>query len=478
MGSSTFNQDSLRLTENVRRMSERWYFLRMTAGSSSQYIRRLGVFDTTMVVIGGIIGAGIFLNPAIVAQRVHTPAFILTAWIIGGAVALIGALSFAELGARRPQAGGGYIYLTEIFGPLPAFLYGWTFLFIINSGGIAAVAVTFARYTADLFALSVVWIKPLAAGVLVMLSGVNYFGIRFGSMTQNIFTVLKLLALAILIGTGLFFAQGASSVTSAVLAPAEGSSVIRMLGYALIPVLFAYGGWQYSNNIASEIVSPERTLPKALAIGMGVVVAVYVLANVAYIRVLGAAGLASSLAPAADTMRAVMGPAGGALMAAGIIMSTIGFVNSGILSAPRMLQAMAADGLFFRFASKLHPRYHTPTGGIVIQAVWAIVLVMSGTYGQLLDYVVFGDWIFFGLIVCTVFGYRRRDASDAAPRTYRAPGYPVLPALFVMAAAFVVVSAVWSNPRNALLGVVLIAAGVPAFVFWRGKNRVGNSAAA
>jgi APA family basic amino acid/polyamine antiporter len=450
----------------------------MTDSPFTGYVRRLGVFDTTMVVIGGIIGAGIFLNPAIVAQRVHTPAFILTAWIIGGAVALIGALSFAELGARRPQAGGGYIYLTEVFGPLPAFLYGWTFLFIINSGGIAAVAVTFARYTADLFALSVAWIKPLAAGVLVILSGVNYFGVRSGSITQNLFTVLKLLALAILIGAGLFFAQPAASAGSAsVISPIEGVSVVRALGYALIPVLFAYGGWQYSNNMASEIVSPERTLPKALAIGMVVVVAVYFLANVAYIRVLGPAGLASSLAPAADTMRALMGPAGGALMAVGIIMSTIGFVNSGILSAPRMLQAMAADGLFFRFASRLHPRYRTPTGGIVIQAAWAIVLVMSGTYGQLLDYVVFGDWIFFGLIVCTIFGYRRRDTPEVSARTYRAPGYPLLPALFVATAAFVVISAVWSNPRNALLGAVLIAAGIPAFIFWSRRKLVSDNAA-
>src|SRR6266487_4281212 len=221
--------------------------------ASAQYIRRLGVFDTTMVVIGGIIGAGIFLNPAIVAQRVHTSAFILTTWVVGGAVALVGALYFAELGARRPKAGGGYIYLREVFGPLPAFLYGWTFLFIINSGGIAAVAVTFARYSADLFALSTEYVKPLAAGLLVMLSGVNYFGVRFGSVTQNIFTVLKLLALTILIGAGVFFAHGPAATTPLyATTPIEGVGVVRALGYALIPVLFAYGGWQYSNNIASE----------------------------------------------------------------------------------------------------------------------------------------------------------------------------------------------------------------------------------
>jgi APA family basic amino acid/polyamine antiporter len=306
-----------------------------------------------------------------------------------------------------------------------------------------------------------------------MLSGVNYFGVRSGSITQNIFTVLKLLALATLIGAGIFFAHGAaSSIAQDNASPIAGLGVIRALGYALIPVLFAYGGWQYSNNIASEIVAPERTLPKALAIGTGIVVAVYLLANIAYLRVLGPSGLAASLAPAADTMRAVMGPIGGALMAAGIMVSTIGFVNSGILSAPRMLQAMAADGLFFRFAARLHPRYHTPTGGIVIQAVWAIVLVLSGTYGQLLDYVVFADWIFFGLIVCTVFGYRRRDVTaDSTTSTYRTPGYPVLPALFVITAAFVVVSVIWSNPRNAALGMILMGVGIPAFIFWRGKNR-------
>jgi APA family basic amino acid/polyamine antiporter len=436
------------------------------AAGASNYLRRLGVFDTTMIVVGGIIGAGIFLNPAIVAQRVHTTPFILAAWIIGGGIALIGALTFAELGARRPQAGGGYVYLTEAFGPLPAFLYGWTFLIIINSGGIAAVAVTFARYTADLFQLSSSYIKPLAAALLVALSGVNYFGVRSGSVTQNIFTVLKLVALAILIGAGIFFASGAPPAQNDV-ASVESFGTVRALGYALIPVLFAYGGWQYSNNIASEIVEPERTLPKALAIGTAIVLAVYLLANVAYIRALGPTGLANSLAPAADTMRAIMGPAGGALMAAGIMVSTIGFVNSGVLSAPRMLQAMASDGLFFRFAARLHPRYHTPAGGIMLQAAWAIILVMSGTYGQLLDYVVFADWIFFGLIVCTVFAYRRRDGASSHATTYRTPGYPLLPALFVVSAVFVVVSVIISNPRNAMLGAALMALGIPAFIFWR-----------
>ena len=439
-----------------------------SANAAATYVRRLGVFDTTMVVIGGIIGAGIFLNPAIVAQRVHSSAFILAVWVLGGAVALVGALAFAELGARRPEAGGGYIYLTETFGPPYAFLYGWTFLFIINSGGIAAVSVTFARYAVDLFALSSSWVKPLAAALLIGLSGVNYLGIRSGSITQNIFTVLKLLALATLIAVGIFF-SGVGAQTRETLAPIGGINVLRALGIALIPVLFAYGGWQYQNNIASEILNPRRTIPRAMIIGMAVVVAVYVLANVAYLKTLGAAGLETSLAPAADTMRAVTGPVGGALIAAGIMFSAIGFVNTGILSAPRMLQAMAADGLFFRFAARLHPKYKSPSGGILIQTVWALALALSGTYGQLLDYVVFGDWIFFALIVATIFPYRRRDRDQPSSDTsaYRMPGYPLLPALFIIVAGFVVLSAIWSNPRNAALGVVLIAAGIPAFLFWR-----------
>jgi APA family basic amino acid/polyamine antiporter len=305
---------------------------------------------------------------------------------------------------------------------------------------------------------------------------VNYFGVRSGSVTQNIFTVLKLVALAILIGAGIFFASGPVSPETQT-QTLEGLGILRALGYALIPILFSYGGWQYSNNIASEIVEPERTLPRALSIGTAIVLAVYLLANVAYIRTLGPSRLADSFAPAADTMRAIMGPAGGALMAAGIIVSTIGFVNSGILSAPRMLQAMAADGLFFRFTAKLHPRYHTPSGGIVLQAIWAIVLVLRGSYGQLLDYVVFADWIFFGLIVCTVFAYRRKDVTGGGAEqtdTYHTPGYPLLPLLFVISAVFVVISVVWSNPLNAILGTGLMTLGIPAFLYWRRSQRHGT----
>lgn len=454
------------------------------------YARRLGLFDGTMVVVGGIIGAGIFLNPAIVAQRVGSPGLILAAWALGGAVALLGALCFAELGARRPEAGGGYVYLREALGPLPAFLYGWTLLLVINSGGIAAVGMTFASYAADLAGLPAALVKPLAIAAIALLTVINYLGIRPGATTQNVFTILKLVALGGLILAGLALAArvaGAGEAAEAAGAAPQGASAVAVaLGAALIPVLFAFGGWQNANFVAGEIREPQRNLPRALLLGVGIVVATYLLANLAYVTTLGAAGLAASAAPASDTMRALLGPAGGTFIAAGIVLSTFGFLNLSILAAPRVYQAMADDGLFFRWAARLHPRYRTPAGAIVFQSAWAVVLLLSGTYGQLLDWVVFGDWIFFGLVVVTLFVYRARDGSGGPVRaedgatpdaavtpdepTFRAFGYPWLPACFVLVAGIVVISSVASNPVNALLGSLLIGAGVPVFLFWRRRQ--------
>jgi len=439
------------------------------------YERRLNLLDAAMVVIGGTIGGGIFLNPAVVAQRAHTATFVLLTWIIGGAIAVAGALCYAELGARRPQAGGGYVYLREMWGPLPAFLYGWMFLWVVNTGGIAAVAVTFARYFADLAHLPVRDVIPIAIGAIVLLSFVNYLGIRAGAVTQNIFTVLKLIALAALICAGIFFVHLAMPSVSPVppLTPIPSGDVVRVLGTALIPVLFAYGGWAHLNNVAGEIRNPERTIPRAIIIGIFVVMTVYVLANVAYLRTLGAAGLAASTAPASETMRAIFGATGGTLIGMGVVASTFGFVNLSILSAPRILQQMAHDGLFFKRAAVLHPKYRTPHVAIWVQAVWAIALVLSGTYGQLLDYVVFGDWLFAAAVVVTVFAYRRADVAramsgnDGEPRGYRVPGYPVVPICFIIVSLYVVVSTVISAPRNAMYGAIIILAGVPAFYAWQ-----------
>jgi len=442
------------------------------------YARRLGLFSGTMAVVGGIIGGGIFRTPAVVAERVGSAGLALSAWVLGGVVALIGAFCYGELGQRRPRAGGGYVYLRETWGPLPAFLYGWTLLLVIATGAIAAIAVTFANYALALAGLPERLTVPLAVGAIVLVSGINYVGVRPAAVTQNIFTILKLVALAALIGAGLLAAPSTALYRPLPpsTAPEGWWGVVVGVGAALVPILFTYGGWQQTNFIAEEIIDAERNLPRALVTGVAGVVVVYVLANVAYLRVLGSAGLAASIAPAAEVMRALLGPAGGTLIAAGIALSTFGFLNLVILVTPRVLQAMAADGLFFPRLAELHPVYRTPAAAILVQAGWAVVLTVSGTFGQLVDYVAFGDWIFFGLTVAGLFIYRARDRSggDPAPAAaFRVPGYPWTPGLFVLAAAYVVLSAVASNPKNAAIGGGLILLGMPVFYYWSRQARLG-----
>lgn len=435
------------------------------------YDRSLNLFDGTMLVIGGIIGAGIFLNPAIVAERTGSASLTLGVWALGGLVALIGAMCFGELGARAPHAGGSYVYLREIFGPLPAFLYGWTYLVVVNSGGIAAVSMTFAGYACRLVDAPERFIGPVAIAAIVVLSLVNFLGIRPSAITVNVFTIVRLAALAALIITGLAAASTSSPLAETAPSSTGSSplSLVGLVGVALLPVLFSYGGWQHSNHVAGEIARPERNLPLALLIGVSTVVAFYMLTNIAYLHALGIDGLAQSTAPAADTMTAVLGPVGGQLIGFGIMCSTFGFLSLVILAGPRIYQAMADDGVFFEQAATLHPRYRTPAGAIFIQALWAIVLTMSGSYGQLLDYVVFGDWIFFGLTVATIFFYRRRGSAPK-DSTARVWGYPFTPALFVLVALFTVVSSILSNPGNAAIGGTLIAAGIPTYYFWRRRH--------
>ncbi|OLB09014.1 MAG: permease [Gemmatimonadetes bacterium 13_2_20CM_69_27] len=436
------------------------------------YARRVGLFSGTMAVIGGIIGGGIFRTPAAVAERVGSPRLALAAWVVGGAIALVGAFCFGELGRRRPSAGGGYVYLRETWGPLPAFLYGWALLLVIATGAIAAVAVTFANYALALAGLSPGLTVPVAIGAIALLSGINYVGVKPAAVTQNVFTILKLAALAALIVAGLVLAVP-STVLHHPPPPATDRGgvvgVVVALGAALVPILFTYGGWQQTNFIAEEIIEPERNLPRALVLGVAGVVIVYLLANVAYLRVLGLGGLARSTAPAADVMRALLGPAGGTLIAAGITASTFGFLNLVILVTPRVLQAMAADGVFLPRLAVLHPRFRTPALAILVQAGWATVLTLSGTFAQLVDYVAFGDWIFFGLTVAGLFIYRAREAGGpggpgGAGRAFRVPGYPWTPGLFVLAALYVVASSILANPRNALIGAGLLALGVPVYL--------------
>jgi len=428
--------------------------------SDRGYLRRLRPLDAALIVVGSIIGGGIFLNPGIAAQRTGSGLSLLLMWVGAGVLTLIGALCYAELGARRPQTGGSYVYLREAFGPLAGFLFGWTMLLVIYSGSSAAVATIFASYAAAAFGLPPAMALPLTVGALVFIGGINLFGMKLGAQVQNLFTLLKLLAVAVLVASGLYLAGVGGQPVLAVDPAHVGAGFLG----ATLPVLFAYSGFTNLNNLAGEVSEPQRTLPRAMFFGMLLVIAAYVLVNVAYLAVLGHAGLATSSAPAADVMDRMAGPVGAKLIALGIAISTLGFCNITLVAGARVLQAMGADGLFFRSVAHLHPIYHTPNLALLLLVGWAIVLALSGSYGQLLDYATFGDWLASAAGVATLFWYRRHDAGTPS---FRMPGHPWLPLLFIGIVAFVVVMTIGDSPRNAGIGALIMLAGVPVYAVWR-----------
>lgn len=435
------------------------------------YSARLGLFSGSMLVVGGIIGSGIFRSPSEVAARVGTSTLTLTAWGLGALVALIGAFIYGELGARMPRAGGTYIYLRDAFGTLPAFLYGWALFFMIGSGAIAAVAVTGANYTTTLLGIDPSNAKIIATAIVVVLTALNIAGVEIGAITGNILTLLKLGAIAALVFAAFFLAPVHAAEmtlpTTELTVPSGAGATFLALSAALVPVLFAFGGWQQTNAIAEELVEPERTLPRALLVGVVIVVAAYLLINVAYLRALGVNGLAASAAPAADAMALYIGTAGRTLIAAGIVVSTVGFTCAVILMSARVYQAMAADGLFFARMADLHPRTRTPVFALVAQMIIVLVLLFSGTYGQLLDWVVFADWIFFGATAATLFVWRARDRKSGALQTrVRTPLHPFSTFIFIACALYVMIGAVTSNPANAVRGAIALTVGVPVYMYW------------
>lgn len=423
------------------------------------YARRLGTWDAAMIVVGGVIGSGIFLTPAAIARQTGSAAEVLAAWAVGGVIALIGALCYAELGTRRPQAGGGYVYLREAFGLVIAFVYGWNLLVVNHSGALAAVATVFVQYAGAAFGAKIENPGPWAVGTIVFLAGINWFGIRAGSLAQNILTVLKLAAIALLIAVGLA-ARGAPAPA----APPAPVSPFAFIG-ALMPVLFSYGGWYYVNDIAGEVRDPQRTIPRALVFGMLLVAACYLLANFAYLAVLGHDGLAASAAPAADLMRRAFGEPGARLIAAGIAISTLGFCNISMIGAARVFQVMGADGVFFRAAAHLHPRWRSPNVALLLLAAWACALALTGTFDQLLNYSTVGDWLGMAAVIATLFWYRRWRAAEAVP--FRTPWYPVLPLAFLAVVLWVVAVTVWSHPGDAGMGALITLLGLPVYWFWR-----------
>ena len=452
--------------------------------------RRLGLFDATMIVMGGIIGSGIFINPYVVAQQVHTPLLILGAWVLGGVIALAGAFIYAELAARCPDVGGQYAYLREAYHPSVAFIYGWALLLVTQTGGMAAVAITFSRYFLEITRAPLAdWmVATLALGSLTI---INCLGVRAGSSVQNGLMILKIAALAALVISGLFFITEPQNAWSPVLDRPLSPGLLTAMGAAMTPVMFAYGGWQTASFIAGEMREPRRDLARGLLLGVVGVILLYVMVNFVCLYALGAEGLAATRTPASTVMSLAFGRRGALLIAIGISISTLGFLSQGMLTAPRVYFAMAGDGLFFKSMAWLDPRTRVPVLAIALQGALAIVIALSGRYEQILNYVVSVDFIWFGLTAATIFVFRRRAAqgerpersgernkteafeikgqakSDSSSVDYRVPGHPVTTLLFVAACALIVIGTIYKYPANSAIGLMIVVAGIPVYLFWR-----------
>ena len=413
--------------------------------------RRIGLFDGTMVVMGGMVGAGIFITPAVVARSTANPFEMIAAWVAGGAAALLGALIYADLSRPRPLAGGQYVYLKEAFHPAVGFLYGWALLLVIQTGGMAVCAITFARYLLQLagaaFPESVV-----AAAALLALAVVNCFGVKAGARSQSALMVLKIAAIAAVIACG---ALGPPSISAA--APAAGAGFFA----ALIPVLFLYGGFQTACFVAGEMEDPRRDLPRALVSGVVLVIVLYVGVALGCARVLGKDRLAASAAPAMDVAFRVLGARGASLIAAGIAISSLGFLSQSILTAPRVYFAMAEDGAFLRSVGTVHARTRAPVAAILLQAAIAIALTLLGTYEVLLRYVVAIDFVFFALTASCLFVFRRRGER------VEMPGHPLTTLCFIAVCAAVVIATFREDPVHSLIGLALTSAGLPVYLLWR-----------
>ncbi len=422
-----------------------------------------------MVVMGGIIGSGIFINSYVVAQLVHTPSMILGAWIAGGMLALAGAFIYAELADRMPQVGGQYAYIREAYNPLLGFLFGWAELFVIGAGGSAAVVVTFARYFRDLTQIPVPvnLIGTVAVAVLIL---INCLGVRAGSGVQSLFMVLRIAGITLLIVCGGWFVwHGGPNVSwRPILDRPVSFDLLTVFGATMIPILFAYGGWQTSNFIASEIRDARKNLPRALLIGVIGVIVLYVSVNLIYVEALTPAGLAATGTPASAVMRHALGAFGERLIAVAIAISTIGFLSQSMLTFPRVYFAMAEDGVLPRGIARLSSQSRAPVTAIILQGAVTIAVVLLGTFEQILGYVVVMDWLFFGLTASCIFVFRAREKRAAVASGdqagYRVPGHPWTTLAFTSAAWLVVLNTIYKYPRNSGVALCILFAGIPVYI--------------
>jgi len=434
--------------------------------------RVLGLWDVVSIVIGGVIGSGIFLVPADIARNVGAPLLIFAVWIAGGMLSYFGALSFAEMGAAMPRAGGMYNFLREAFGPLPAFLFGWTLFLVIDSGAIATLTVAFAsNYLPYFVKISPYGQKIVAAAFILFVVIVNYVGVRWGANLQNLLTIIKFTALAAVCIIVFIFAKDASASNWVKPLPSGLSgSMFGAFGVALVASLWAYKGWEGATYSAGEVKRPERNLPMGLLIGTMACIVIYAVANMAYLYVFPASKIALSPRIASDVMNIVVGPIGGSIISIIILFSIAGAANQNFLCSPRVYFAMARDGLFFKRIADVHPRFLTPHFAIMVLGIWSLVLtLLLETFQALFTYVIFGQWLFFGLTVAAVFVLRRKRPD--MPRPYKTWGYPVTPAVFVLAALFISFNSLVQKPKESLFGLLIILLGLPAYLYWKRRSR-------
>ena len=420
--------------------------------------RELGLFDSISIVLGIVIGAGIFLVPSLIAQSINSGGWILTAWIVTGVLSFFGALAFAELGAMFPATGGQYVYLREAWGHLPAFLCGWTHFLISQSASVAYLSVSFAIYLSYFVRLGPWQAKGVALGIIAILTMVNYRGVRLGAWVQNFCTLAKIAGLAVIVISA-FFVPRVPSTT------AFGHVSVSAFGVAMIACLLAYDGWSAVSFVAGEVKNPEQTLLRALSIGMLLAIFVYVMVNLTYLKVLTIPEIAAADRVGALTAERTLGSAGATLVSITILLSIAGALNGRVLTQPRVYFAQARDGLFFRRFATVHPRYGTPSFSILMQGVWSAVLVVSGSFEVLIDYRIFGIWMLNVITVAGIIELRRKRPD--LPRPYRMWGYPFTPLAFIAVGSAFMINTLIQRPGTSLIGLAIMAAGIPVYYLWR-----------
>jgi basic amino acid/polyamine antiporter, APA family len=437
--------------------------------------RTLRLRDLLLLFIGSVIGSGIFLTPGLILRQLHgSVGLSLLVWVVGGILSLLGALTYAELAAANPEAGGLYCYIRDGFGRIPAFLYGWCLFLVISSASIAALARAFTRYLAEIIPLSPFGANVVVIAMIGIVTVVNVWGTRKSSDLQNWTTLVKA-GLIVVLSLVLFSMGHHTSEIPSALAPKEHVlSLFSSFGLAMIAVLWAYEGWQFGTYSAGEVIEPQKAFPRAFLLGSLMLAGLYLLAVIAYLVALGPAAATASDAIAATAVRAVLGPWAGKIVAVTILISTFSSTNSIMLTAPRVFYAMAKDNLFFQKLAEVHPRFKTPAAAVIALGIWSCVLASAGQFSELIGGVVFIGWIFYGLGAAAIFPLRR--AGQGRPLPYRVPGYPWTPLIFVLAAAAIVGNAIYASfvdPaqfRHLLVAIALFLLGLPAYYFWR-RNR-------